>query len=115
MVECTTFGDDIKYKGGGYQSGWHFIDSPYFDQGGSASDFPDFKMDDHDVVEAITNIGNWFRKSGDYKNTYTYEQIMSHGQKGHTEEDAESTAMRLLLHYIGDVHQPLHATSRVNK
>lgn len=22
--------------------------------------------------------------------------------------------MRLLIHYVGDVHQPLHATSRVN-
>lgn len=26
-----------------------------------------------------------------------------------------STAMRLLIHYVGDVHQPLHATSRVDK
>jgi len=39
---------------------------------------------------------------------------MSHGIKGHTEEDGLSTAMRLLLHYIGDIHQPLHATSRVD-
>lgn len=23
--------------------------------------------------------------------------------------------MRLLLHYVGDIHQPLHATSRVDK
>lgn len=30
-------------------------------------------------------------------------------------EDAQSTAMRLLLHYVGDIHQPLHCTSRVNK
>jgi hypothetical protein len=26
FVECVTFADDIKYKGGSYQSPWHFID-----------------------------------------------------------------------------------------
>ena len=26
FTECTTFADDIKHSGGGYQSGWHFID-----------------------------------------------------------------------------------------
>merc|ERR1711935_702483 len=31
-----------------------------------------------------------------------------------TEEEGASTAMRLLIHYVGDIHQPLHATSRVN-
>jgi hypothetical protein len=39
---------------------------------------------------------------------------MSHGIKGHTEADAISTALRLLMHYTGDIHQPLHATSRVD-
>jgi hypothetical protein len=45
---------------------------------------------------------------------YEYEQIMSHGIKGHTEADGLSTAMRLMMHYAGDIHQPLHATARVN-
>jgi hypothetical protein len=31
FVECTTFADDIKNKGGAYQSGWHFVDQPYLD------------------------------------------------------------------------------------
>jgi hypothetical protein len=39
---------------------------------------------------------------------------MSHGIPGHTEADALSTGMRLLMHYVGDIHQPLHATSRVD-
>jgi len=39
---------------------------------------------------------------------------MDHGLKGHTEDDALSTAVRLLIHYTGDIHQPLHATSRVD-
>jgi len=32
-----------------------------------------------------------------------------------TEEEKLSYALRLLIHYIGDIHQPLHATSRVDK
>jgi len=32
-----------------------------------------------------------------------------------TEEEKQSYALRLLIHYIGDIHQPLHATSRVDK
>lgn len=39
---------------------------------------------------------------------------MSEGLKGHTEEDGLSTAVRFLIHYTGDIHQPLHATSRVD-
>jgi len=29
-----------------------------------------------------------------------------------TEEEKQSYALRLLIHYIGDIHQPLHASSR---
>lgn len=39
---------------------------------------------------------------------------MSHVYNSGTEADALSTAMRFLIHYTGDVHQPLHATARVN-
>ena len=39
---------------------------------------------------------------------------MANGFKGHTEADSLSTALRLLMHYTGDVHQPLHATARVD-
>ena len=37
---------------------------------------------------------------------------MNHGNANHSEEDGLSTAMRLLIHYVGDIHQPLHATSK---
>merc|ERR1712194_990437 len=49
-----------------------------------------------------------------YQESYEYKTIMSHTYKIHTEEEGASTAMRLLIHYVGDIHQPLHATSRVN-
>ena len=30
------------------------------------------------------------------------------------EDLAKSFALRLLIHYVGDIHQPLHSTSRVD-
>lgn len=39
---------------------------------------------------------------------------MNHTYKDHGELNGMSTAMRFLIHYTGDVHQPLHATARVN-
>lgn len=71
MVECVTFGDDIKRKGGGYQSGWHFVDTPLLDQGGKISDF-NFKPDAHNITEAIDGIVAWFNKDAGYQNSYIY-------------------------------------------
>ena len=31
-----------------------------------------------------------------------------------SDEERLSYALRLLIHYIGDIHQPLHAISRVD-
>jgi hypothetical protein len=31
FVECVTFADDIKKKGGNYQNTWHYTDTPYYD------------------------------------------------------------------------------------
>jgi hypothetical protein len=39
FVECVTLADDIKYHGGGWQSSWHFVDTPYLDEGGSIDDY----------------------------------------------------------------------------
>jgi hypothetical protein len=40
VVECATFADEIKAKGASWQSGWHFVDTPYLDEGGDVHDFP---------------------------------------------------------------------------
>jgi len=72
FVECTTFADDIKFKGGSYQSGWHFIDTPYLDEGGKISDF-NFTEDAHNVTEAISTIVDMFTKKGDWKKSYEFE------------------------------------------
>jgi len=115
MVECATFADDIKGKGGRWQSSWHFIDQPYLDQGGTIADYPEFVPDTHNITEATSAIVSWFKKAPGYKETYEYKTIREH--EYHTTDEAVglSTAMRLLIHYVGDVHQPLHASTRLDK
>ena len=112
MVECATFADDIKGMGGRFQSGWHFVDQPYYNEGKS----PDFKFKyaQHNITEAISHIVDWMNKAPGYDQTYIYEQVMSNLIPGQTEENGKSIAMRLLIHYLGDVHQPLHCTALVN-
>lgn len=112
-MECATFADEIKYKGGAYQKGWHFIDEPFLSEGGKISDF-NFTFDAHNVTEVLRNLGDWFTQAEGYQNSYEYQQIMEHTYKDHSEANGLSTAMRFVIHYTGDVHQPLHATSRVN-
>lgn len=39
FVESATFADDIKSTYS-FQASWHFLDTPYLDQGGSLADYP---------------------------------------------------------------------------
>ena len=39
FVECATWADDIKGRGGTFQSSWHFKDQPFLDEGGTLDDF----------------------------------------------------------------------------
>jgi hypothetical protein len=73
-------------------------------------DFPDFKLAARNLTGALHGIVDWFNKENDYKNQFPY-QIMS---PKFEESVALSYAIRLLIHYVGDVHQPLHCVSRVN-
>jgi len=73
FVECAEMADDFKYNGGFYQKDWHFINMPYFDEGGSEKDFPNFKPPAHNASEAISGIVAWFKKADGYKNSYIYQ------------------------------------------
>jgi len=53
-------------------------------------------------------------KEDGYDQSYVYSQVMNHLYTGLGEKDGLSTALRLLIHYVGDIHQPLHASTRVN-
>ena len=81
------------------------------DEGGSVSDYPGFKQDPNDIAKAIPQLVSWLTDTGDYKNDFVYTTVTQHV----TDMDsARSWALRLLIHYLGDIHQPLHATSRVD-
>ena len=114
MVECTTFADVIKYKGGNWQSVWHFDDQPYMDEGGKPSDF-NYTKPEHNVTEAINGIVDWFNAAEGYDKSPIFDIMTKNGPSGHTMKDAWSQAMRLLLHYVGDSHQPLHGETRLDK
>jgi len=110
FTECATWADD--YKGTySFQAGWHFIDQPYLDKGGDLSDYS-FTPDAYHIVDALTNLTNWLKNSGTaYKSSYYYKEIM---QSFPNEADARSVALRLIIHYVGDIHQPLHTVSEVD-
>jgi hypothetical protein len=101
FVECSTLADDIRTAGGQYQEGWHFVDNPFVDQG-SISDYPKFMFHDKNITRVIPEIVDWLTNTGDYKDSYTYTTIMPHYKN--TESLGRSMALRLLIHYVGDVH-----------
>lgn len=113
FVESAPFADMVKYKGGGWQSNWHFVDIPYYDQGGNGKDFPDFKLDAKNISVAIPGIVDWLKGNAGHQNSFVYSTIMNYVNGN--EERGKSYALRLLIHYLGDIHQPMHSISRVNK
>ena len=64
------------------------------------------------MLDALTSLYEWLAGIGtQYKTSYYYKQIK---QSFPDEADARSFALRLIIHYVGDIHQPLHATSLVD-
>lgn len=112
FVEAAPFADMVKYKGGGWQSNWHFVDIPYLDQGNSIKDYPNFVEDPKNISEAIPGVVDWLRKTPGYESSFVYSTIMNYVKND--EPRGQSYALRLLIHYLGDIHQPLHALSRVD-
>ena len=49
--------------------------------------------------------------TGDYKNTIYYQRIAATFPNP---VDQLSFALRLVIHYVGDIHQPLHSVAEVN-
>lgn len=80
---------------------------PYFD-----GDIDTFKFPKHNITEAIDGLVMWMNKDEGYDKTYIYDQVIGHTN---STEEGLSSAMRFLLHLVGDIHQPLHSTARVNE
>ena len=112
-MECATFADEIKAKGGRFQSGWHFVDTPYLDEGDKIEDYPGFKFDKFSINKVIPALIDWLSEAEGSHENFVYIIMMK--QLPHlSDEEKLSYALRLLIHFIGDIHQPLHAISRVD-
>ena len=110
FTECATFADSIKGEGYSFQSDWHFINLPYLSEPGTTLDDFSFTMPDTDVVQAMTDMTAFLR--GELTGDSTY--ISQIAEKLPAEADQRSFVLRMLIHYVGDVHQPEHSTALVN-
>lgn len=92
---------------------WHFDNNPWM--GDKSNNAPeDFKFDQKNITAVIPLIVEWFFDADTgYKESFVYKTMMK--SLDEDEERAKSYAIRLLIHYIGDIHQPLHTLSLVSK
>ena len=111
-METATFADDFKYHGEGWQSDYHFVDFPNVEEG----DITDYDIDEssRNLTTGLKNIVAWMsgKQGDDYKTSYMYTYLMN--KFSNDENVAKSYALRLLIHYVGDLAQPLHCENRYN-
>lgn len=111
FTECACYADNIKDTFGGFQYIWHFIDTPYLDEGGSVDDY-DFTVETYDVIHALQALSMFLKNEEmsddlqDYINQIAYYFP--------DEGDQRSFALRMIIHYCGDISQPLHATTEID-
>ncbi|TNV81471.1 hypothetical protein FGO68_gene15787 [Halteria grandinella] len=100
FVECATFADEIKDEGFEDQSHWHYVDTPLFAEGYSAQVYPEI----YNVTWSISEMVAYLSKAQSPQNDPSVSRKLGEGFN-----------LRLLIHYVGDVHQPLHTVSRYSK
>ena len=93
-----------------WQFNWHFVDQPYLDKGGKLSDF-DFKVNPEKVCDALDALTKFLK--GD-KSALSTSYVKTIQENFPDETDQLSFALRLVIHYTGDIHQPLHTVSVVD-
>lgn len=112
LVECSTFADDYKYRGEGWQKYYHYINYPWIEEDDDSTDYV-VKTKDKNITEACVQIVAWLSgKQGDgYKDSHIYKYLMERKYPGN-EDVAKSYALRMLVHFLGDIVQPLHSMNR---
>ena len=107
IASLTSWFDVIKGQGYSFQAPWHFKDQPYYPDGVKSFDEPT-----ENIVDALSCFTEWLSNSGTtYQDSYYYKTVKNYFPD---EEDARSFALRLIIHYAGDIHQPLHASALVD-
>ncbi len=92
FVTSSVWADDIKEHGVNFFNNWHYQDSLFSDDG---TPIPKYFNDG----KALTMIKK-FRTLLESSDTTVLEK---------------SFALKLFIHLVGDIHQPLHSASRVSK
>ena len=111
FVETATFADDNKYHGEGWQADYHFVDLPWIEEG-KESDY-DIQSNPLNLTNALTNLVSWLsdgKEGTDYQSSSIYTHLMD--EFDNDENVAKSYALRLIIHYVGDLVQPLHCETR---
>jgi len=86
--------------------------TPFIEEG-SESDY-EVQEKPRNLTTGLTDIVAWLsgKKGAAYKKGYMYTYLMS--KFSNDENVAKSFALRLLIHYIGDLVQPFHCENRYN-
>lgn len=87
FIDCAPWADDTKTRRTGP---WHYIDL-YFKSDGNPTDK---QPDPQNVVWAISRFSRRLVASNE-------------------PDEKRADALRYLIHFVGDIHQPLHCTSRI--
>ena len=112
FTECATYADEIKESWGGFQSPWHFINQPYLpDDGTTVDDFPEFNPPSVNIVDCLSDLYELL-KTGQASADSPYIKAIS--EQFPDLDDQKSFALRLIIHYLGDIHQPLHTVAEVD-
>jgi len=63
----------------------------------------------------MNGIRDWFDQKGDYANNFYVTSTVRDQMGTKNYHNALSNAMRFFMHFMGDIHQPMHMVSRVDK
>lgn len=103
FTESATWPDKIKSQGWSTMADWHFTNREYMD--------PNYiRPKDHSAADKKQNI------------TWAIHEISSHLSSRNEDTIGKSNSilgkslsLRNLIHFVGDMHQPLHTTGRISE
>ena len=85
----------------------------WIEEGSTEADI-DIRLTPKNISLALPTLTS-FISGKDIEDKFGSEMIESMTSRSNTTEQAKSMALRLLIHFMGDVHQPLHAANMYSK
>ena len=111
FTECAPFADHVKGMGFIFQSDWHFINLPYLDEPGTTLDDFNFTQPDKDIVGALTDFTKFLKGEITAADSFYCTEVANVLPE---DADQRSFILRMIVHYVGDIHQPEHTTALVD-